>query len=332
MRGRISAFGVIAGVLILFACIALLQGATRPTQLPAQMVNGETTPFGQSPNSYVYTLMAAGAIIVLASFIGKPALRAVLFIAAGLTVIILADNVLHLYRLRDIKEPVFLPYSLKFLGHFEGWAKTFGMPRTLDAFFASMFAGVFCGSLAATVLFLGAIHACARAKANHAARIVGGVTALITFITMAVSTLYLIIVHPAVLQNTGGVSISPLRDQIFSTYALVFCLAGLAVVIFPIYPIFFPNRAKRTAQTAFWLLVAMGISLPAVLIGMIFWTSRVADTYIAGNWAAISILTAIEFTLLLLPLVLMANGVSLILRHFAGESTSQAAPPLVESA
>jgi len=320
MQRRISVFGVIAGFLVVAACAALLLGATKTAHspLPADI----KLPSEESLSSYVYTLMAVGGVILLSSFLARPGLRAVLFMASAIAAILFADRILSLYEVKDLAE-VGIPVSLQGLANFDGWTTVLNMPHTLEAFFGSMFASALSGGgVAALAIFFGAIHCCARAKCCDAARIGAGVTALIIFLMLVISTLYLILTHPNWLQNFQGFGATPARDQFFAVYALVFCCAGLGALIFPIYPVFLRAGAKRAAQVSFFVLVVLGISLPLVVIATIIWTSQIpamAETAVSRYWQAASAFTAIEFALLLLPLVLLANGVSLILRHFAPE-------------
>jgi hypothetical protein len=319
MQGKISVFGVITGVLVVVACVLLLQGVAKATSLPQDLQGADKFASAlQSLESYVHTLMAVGAVILLSSLISKPGLRACLFITTGIAAIWMARDILPLYLIRDLYK-VSVPTSLHDLTDLTGWAVLLRMPQRLESFLGTNLAVTISGDFVGAALFLGAIYACARPKTSHAARMTAGITALIGFIMLIVVTLIGVIKTPNLMANFNAPSEFPVRDGVFAAYSLAFCLAGLGAVIFPIHAIFFPDRARRHAAISFRVLVVMGVSLPVVLFGMIFWTGQITELAgypIHDYWAAACAFTAIAFALLLLPFILLANGVSILLQRF----------------
>jgi hypothetical protein len=332
MQGRISVFGVIAGVLILMAYVVLLSGLIAPQGMTGTY--GGILPPGKSPDSFAYTGMALGAVVLLISLMNEGRFRAVMFLALGYANMLVATNVLVLYS-AQFGFSVRWPVSLAALTNFLSWSSVLNMKYPSGVVVGSLLSCLNFAGLFTLAMLLGAIHACVKATSETLPRILGALAAMTILIGMVISTGYACAINPEMWSEYASLGPVPVYGTVFGSFALLFGFASILVLILSIIPLFAPIKSRRYAGLSFRILTAMAVSLPAALFGVICWAGTspgTAQTPSMSQWASLGFFTLIDCALAILPLVLMANGVSLILRRFAGNSASRTAPPLVESA
>lgn len=327
MQERISIFGIIAGAIIIIAFGLLLLGVTQTQNVPQADKSDQTIKAEQSRNSFVYTAMAIGAILLLVSLIRKTQFRAIFFIAGGGAALLMAALILSLYAVRDLPG-IPIPFRIENLIDFSVWSKLFGMGLSLETATASLFLH-YIPAVLLIALIAGAIHAAAKSSSHVVPRAFAGVTALTVLLVIAVAIGYTAFTTPDLWTGLPTIDTLPVLQQVFTVYAGVFALVLLIVLIITSLTLLQKRSGGAPAKISFWLLAVWACSLPVFLGAMIFRIVNTEDllkaSYFAdGKWQALYFVL-IDCALLLLPLVFIANGVSLLLQRYAQPAPQ--APP-----
>jgi hypothetical protein len=330
MQRRISVFGVIAGAIIIIAFGLLLLGVTQTQNVPQAEKDQQAVNAEQSRNSFVYTAMAIGAVLLLVSLIRKSQFRAFFFIAGGGAALFMAMWILSLYADRDLPG-ISIPLRIENLFDFSSWARLFGMSLSIETATASLLMA-YIPSILLIAMIAGAIHAAAKSSSHVVPHAFAGVTALTALLVIAVSIAYTAFINPDVWKDLPTVDTLPVLQQIFTIYAGIFALVLLIVLIITSLTLLQKRSGGAPAKISFWLLAVWACSLPVFLGAMIFRIVNAEDllkaSYFAdGKWQALYFVL-IDCALLLLPLVFIANGVSLLLQRFAQPAVSQTAPEM----
>ena len=312
---KISIFGIVVGVVLLLAYLALLLDLTAPESQPEHVDRKMIEKL--SPGNYAVTGMALSATVILVSFLGKLRARAVGFVVLAWASILVACAALSVYTIRDVT--THFPYGPSGLAYFPGLSALLEMKTSWEVYFTSMVSPL-AGGLVTVVVLAGVLHAGVKGENGTLLRILAGILGLIILTSIVCSALF-------VLQTTEfgeRYEMSrnlPAREQAVAIYASLFALASLAVAILSILMLFLPARAQRCSRTALVLLWGMAVSLPLVWLGMVTWSGLAAGSeehaYHAGNWLVLGRFMLINGILSILPLILFVSGVSLALREFS---------------
>lgn len=333
MKSKISVFGLVAGCIMLAAYAALLAGVTEShlMQAPGGIDRGITDRW--SPESFVLPGMALAAAVALISLISKTKFRSVGYIFLGYASLVLAGSALQLYSYKHFPSGIYIPVGITGYGWFGGIARMLALETPLEAIFGSI-VSLLVGGVVTAALLAGALHACRYAANSTLPRILAG---LMSFVIVAAMTGHFI----SVLQTTNlGEDYKMLydlgpREQALGTYAGLMMLATLAVIVLSLLVLFAPGGAKKFSRAALVLLWGMAISLPVFIMGMLAWAGETADPAkyagLADNWVRLEWFMAINGLLSILPVILLALGVSEALRAFGG-AEMQLAPVPQESA
>ena len=309
---KISIFGIVVGVVLLLAYLALLLGFTA-TESPVQGISREITE-KLSLDSLAIAGMALSAVVVLVSLLRKPRVRAVGFVALACANITVGTAVLGIYITKNMES--YFPYGACGLGSFTGISMIMlGIKMSWEVLLASVVSPLALGVVVAGLL-AGTLHACTKAKDDAFLKTLAGLLGLIILIFIICGTFMSL----QFAQLGDGCKMSrdlPQREQALGIYAGLFVLATLVVLVLSMLMPFLRTSAQRCSKIALALLWGMAISLPLVWLGLITWSGLSEHAYHAENWLVLGKFTLINGILSILPIILLVSGVSLALREFS---------------
>ena len=307
---KISIFGIVVGVVLLPAYLALLLGFTA-TESPVEGISKEVME-KLSPDSLAVAGMALSAAVALVSLLGRLRARAVGFVALACANITVGTAVLGIYVTKNMES--YFPYGAGGLGSFTGISGMLGMKMSWEVSLASVASPLALGVVVAGLL-AGALHACTRAKDNAFLKTLAGLLGLIILVFVICGTFMSL----QSAQFGEGYKMSrdlPQREQALGIYAGLFVLATLVALALSMLMPFLRAGAQRCSKIAVALLWGMAVSLPLVWLGIITWSGLSTQTDFADDWLRLDKFMLVNCVLSILPVILLASGVSLVLREF----------------